>query len=227
MDSATKNLVFVPILLLSCLAAFGGTGADVQVVTCTTDGSGNVVATLKTEYVAGEDIVVSVTLTNETKDNPDLSRIRIIGEFSSIITNKKLGGVIPGSGSLESGEAGPYNWTISSAFISSTLGNNLTGEDYDGDGFPDYIGLIEFTIFVDSKNGSDYNLIAESSVSVTIFAPEGWSDDGGLLSDIPIVGLIGFIVFLVIGAVATYRGVEHFNSKSSQPTEQKRSEDND
>ena len=207
MDIAIKNLAFAFILLMSSLMAFEGGEGDVEVNTYTSDEAGNIVVAPKTDYLAGEDIIVSITLTGKTKDDPDLSRIRILGEFSNIDTNKKLGGVIPSSGSLESGEAGPYNWTISSTFISSTLGRDVDGEeyeDYNGDGLNDYIGLIEFTIFVDNKTGNNYDLIAESSVSVAIFSPE--SNDGGLeiLSNIPIEGLIGFVAFLGIVATGTY-----------------------
>ena len=204
MANATKNLVFVSIIIMSCLSTFGVGKADVEVETYTTNESGEIVVSLKTNYVAGEDIVVSITLTEDTKDNENLSRIRVLGEFPTITTNKKLGGVIPASGSLEPGQAGPYNWTISSTFISSTLGRDLEGEDYSGDGSPNYIGIIDFIIEVDEKVGNNYNVMAASSNSITIVTPEDESGGLDILKNIPLEALIGFVAFLGIVATGTY-----------------------
>ena len=204
MANATKNLVFISIIIISCLSTFGVGNADVDVETYTTNETGEIVVSLKTNYVAGEDIVISITLTEDTKDNENLSRIRVLGEFPSVSTNKKLGGVIPASGSLEPGQAGPYNWTISSTFISSTLGRDLEGEDYSGDGSPNYIGIIDFTVEVDEKVGNNYNVIASSSNSVTIVAPEDESGGLDILKNIPVEALIGFVAFLGIVATGTY-----------------------
>ncbi len=204
MDIATKKLAFISIIIVSCLMTFGGGTAAVEVNTYTSDEAGNIVLAQKANYIAGEDIVISITLTGDTKDNENLSRIRILGEFLSITTNKKLGGVIPASGSLEPGKAGPYNWTISSTFISSTLGRDLTGEDYNGDGSPNYIGIIDFIVEVDEKVGNNYNMIAESTTSITIVSPEDESGGLAILNNIPIEGLIGFIALLGIVATGTY-----------------------
>ena len=204
MDIATKKLAFVSIIIVSCLTTFGGGTAAIEVNTYTSDEAGNIVVAQKTNYIAGEDIVISITLTGDTKDNENLSRIRILGEFLSITTNKKLGGVIPASGSLEPGKAGPYNWTISSTFISSTLGRDLTGEDYNGDGSPNYIGIIDFIVEVDEKVGNNYNMIAESTATINIVAPEDESGGLAILNNIPIEGLIGFIALLGIVATGTY-----------------------
>ena len=94
MDIAAKKLAFVSSIIVSCLTTFGGGIAAVEVNTYTSDEAGNIVLAQKANYIAGEDIVISITLTGDTEDNENLSRIRILGEFLSITTNKKLGGVI-------------------------------------------------------------------------------------------------------------------------------------
>ena len=79
MDIATKKLAFISIIIVSCLMTFGGGTDDVEVNTYTSDEAGNIVLTQKANYIAGEDVVISITLTGDTKDKENLSIIRILG----------------------------------------------------------------------------------------------------------------------------------------------------